>query len=221
VDKRRIGVVLLVAVTVLALAWMSLGALTGGADEVPPPPRTMGPTGPPAASAGQSDAAPSAATLPPLPTTSDPDAYASAVAGVVFGLDTTFAGPDDYRALLMAQADPQMSPRGHADLERMVAERIPEPELWERMRSNGQWSAWTTQDVWQPGAWDEVLTSGQAEPGWALRNVLGTQTTHFRDGGHDRKTSRERTVTIGMRCPAPDALVDRCQLTMVGIGVVS
>lgn len=220
-DKRRVGVVLLVAVAGLALAWLSLGAMTGGADEVPPR-STIAPSGPPAPpSARPSDAAPSAAPPPRLPSTSDPDAYATAVAGVVFGLDTTFAGPDDYRALLMAEADPQMSPRGRADLERMVAERIPDPELWERMRSNGQWSAWTTQDVWQPGAWDEVITSGQAEPGWALRNVMGTQTTHFRDGGQVRETSRERTVTIGMRCPAPEAQVDRCRLTMVGIGVVS
>ena len=103
----------------------------------------------------------------------------------------------------------------------MVAERIPAPELWARMRANEQWSAWQAEDVWQPGAWDEVVTSGQAEPGWAIRNVLGQQTTHFRDGAQDRETSRERTITIGMRCPAPGAQVDRCRLTLVGIGVVS
>ena len=161
------------------------------------------------------------AWLKGLAVTSDPNQYAVAVAAVVFGLDTTAADPNDYRALLIAEADPQMSPRGRADLERMVAERIPAPELWERMRANEQWSQWQADDVWQPGAWDEVVTSGQAEPGWAVRNVLGQQTTHFRDGGSMRSTSRERTITIGMRCPAPGALVDRCRLTLVGIGVVS
>jgi hypothetical protein len=220
VDKRRVGVVLLVAVTLLALAWLSLAGMSGGTDEVPPRPTVS-----PAVPATPSTAAPGSArkttAVPRLPRTSDPDAYAAAVAGVVFGLDTTSAGPEDYRALLMAEADPQMSPRGRAALERMIAERIPEPELWQRMRSNSQRSSWTTLDVWQPGAWDDVLTSGQAEPGWALRNVIGTQTTRFRDAGQDRETTRERTVTIGMRCPAPDALVDRCRLTMVGVGVVS
>ena len=218
-NKRGIGVVALVAVAVLALVWMTLQANPTGAENAPDP-STVGPIRTPL-TAGLPEAAPKEATLPQVPVTSDPDAYAAAVAGIVFGFDTTSAGPTNYRALLMAEADPQMSPRGRADLERMVAERIPEPELWDRMRSNGQRSAWTTQDVWQPGTWDEVVTSGQAEPGWALRNVLGHQTTHFRDSGQDRETSRERTLTIGMRCPAPDALVDRCWLTMVGIGVVS
>ena len=159
--------------------------------------------------------------LPTLPRTSDPDEYATAVAVAVFAHDTAAADPQDYRALLMAEADPQMTSRGMADLERMVAERIPTPEQWQRMRANDQWSQWQTEDVWQPGAWDEVVTSGQAEPGWAVRNVLGVQTTHFLDEGQERSTSRERTVTIGMRCPASGALVDRCRLTMVGIGVVS
>ena len=43
--------------------------------------------------------------LPRLPRTSNPDEYASAVAAVVFGLDTRLAWPGDYRALLMAEAD--------------------------------------------------------------------------------------------------------------------
>lgn len=219
-DKRRLAVAGLVAVAVLALIGITLLAVSGGSDEASQR-SASDPLAPPAPSAEPSDATATPAPLPHLPRTSNPAEYASAVAGVVFGLDTTLAGPGDYRALLMAEADPQMSPRGQADLERMIGERIPDPELWQRMRSNGQWSAWATQDVWQPGIWDDVLTSGQAEPGWALRNVIGTQTTHFRDAGQDRETSRERTITIGMRCPAPDALVDRCRLTMVGIGVVS
>ncbi len=50
-----------------------------------------------------------------------------------------------------------------------------------------------------------MVTSGQAEPGWAMRNVLGVQTTHFTDGGKAQTTLRERTITIGMRCPAEGA----------------
>lgn len=156
-----------------------------------------------------------------LPDTSNPDEYAAAIASAVFAQDTVNADPEDYRARLMVEADPHMSPRGRSDLERMVAQRIPSPEQWQRMRRNSQWSQWETEDVWQPGAWDEVVTSGQAEPGWVVRNVLGQQTVHFVDGSRARETSRERTLTIGMRCPAPGAVVDRCRLTLIGIGVVS
>lgn len=164
---------------------------------------------------------PAPGSLGLLPETSNPNEYAAAVAGAVFAQDTVNADPEDYRARLMVEADPQMSPRGRSDLERMVAERIPSPEQWQRMRRNSQWSRWETEDVWQPGAWDEVVTSGQAEPGWVVRNVLGQQTVHFVDGSQARETSRERTLTIGMRCPAPGAVVDRCRLTLIGIGVVS
>jgi hypothetical protein len=156
-----------------------------------------------------------------LPVTADPDEYAKAIAAAVFAQDTVATDPEDHRAVLMSQADPLMSARGLADLERMVSERIPTPEQWRRMRANDQWSQWTTDDVWQPGAWDEVVTSGQAEPGWVVRNVLGQQTVHFLDGGEQRTTSRERTLTIGMRCPATGAAVQRCWLTLVGVGVVS
>ncbi len=100
--------------------------------------------GPAAAVAGRVRRAGGAATEP---RTSDPDTYASSIAGVVFGLDTTYADEADHRALLMSEADPQISSRGVADLERMVGGRISEPELWARMRANEQWSQWQTEDV--------------------------------------------------------------------------
>lgn len=222
---KKLGfvVAMLTLIVVLALMWASrmTDAGEGGTPIAEPAGAASTPDLSAAPARSTPPASPSQALLSTLPETSDPDQYAAAVAAVVFSLDTRDVGPDDYRALLMSEADPQMSSRGRSDLERMVAERIPAPELWQRMRTNAQWSAWHTEDVWQPGAWDEVVTSGQAEPGWAIRNVLGQQTTHFRDGAQDRETSRERTITIGMRCPAAGAQVDRCRLTLVGIGVVS
>ena len=222
---RKLGFVLAALVLLVALV-VSLGRATRPSEDATdqePVPRADPVTALPApdVSATTTPVATPTVALPALPATSDPDEYAVAVAAVVFGLDTRDAGPEDYRALLMAEADPQMSSRGRGDLERMVAERIPTAEQWQRMRANAQWSQWQTEDVWQPGAWDEVITSGQAEPGWAVRNVLGHQTVHFDDAGQERETARERTITIGMRCPAPGAQVDRCWLTLVGIGVVS
>ena len=156
----------------------------------------------------------------PLPHTDQPDAYAVAVAEQVFGLDTRDLDPVAYRELLLADADPGLSATGRADLEALIAGRIPADELWQRMRANDQWSIFEASDVWEPGSWEQVVTSGQAEPGWALRNVTGIQTTHYVEGGVEKTSSRERTVTIGMRCPADGADVDRCYLVLVGAAVV-
>jgi hypothetical protein len=221
--KLGLGLVGILLTIVLAVAWTGRDRSANQASV----PVDVTPAAPPT---GEIATVPNE-TLPALPTTpmvpsglpvtADPDEYAKAIAAAVFAQDTVATDPEDHRASLMSQADPLMSARGRADLERMVAERIPTPEQWQRMRANDQWSQWTTDDVWQPGAWDEVLTSGQAEPGWVVRNVLGQQTVHFRDGGVQRETSRERTLTIGMRCPATGAGVARCWLTLVGVGVVS
>jgi len=155
-----------------------------------------------------------------IPATSDPDVYARAVAGVVFGMDTRRLAPGDYRDTLMGEADPSLSATGRADLARMLTERIPTAEQWARMRANQQWSAWVNLDVQVPGSWEQVLISGQAEPGWAFRNVSGVQTTRYVEDGATRTASRERTITIGMRCPAAGAEVDRCRLNLVGINVI-
>ena len=53
-----------------------------------------------------------------------------------------------------------------------------------------------------------------------MRNVTGTQTTSYVEQGEDRTAVSEPTVTIGMRCPAPGAAVDRCHLTMIGTVVI-
>lgn len=155
-----------------------------------------------------------------LTVTDAPDAYAQAVAAVVFGFDTPKLDTTDYSALLLADADPSLTAAGRADLERLISDRIPATELWQRMRANQQWSTFEASSVWEPGSWEQVVTSGQAEPGWAMRNVTGTQTTHYVEDGTLKVASRERTVTIGMRCPAPGADVDRCRLVLIGATVV-
>ena len=109
---------------------------------------------------------------------------------------------------------------GYADLERLLAERIPTGEQWARMRANAQWSTFEPTDVWEPGSWTQVVIAGQAEPGWVVRNVTGVQTTHYTENGAERSAVRERTVTVAMRCPAPGAGVDSCRLVLVGGSVL-
>jgi hypothetical protein len=155
-----------------------------------------------------------------LPHTDEPDVYATAVAETLFAVDTRSLDPADYRDLLLADADPGLSETGRADLEALVAARIPADDLWQRMRANDQRSTFEASDVWEPGSWAQVVTSGQAEPGWAMRNVTGIETTTYVEAGAEKVASRERTVTIGMRCPADGADVDRCHLVLVGATVV-
>lgn len=147
--KLAIVLVPLLLMALAALLWVGRAAGRGSdaAPVAPPGIITLAPDQPPTTSELDPDSAQSTAQAANLPSTSDPDLYAEAVAAVVFGLDTTSAGHEDYRAALLAEADPQMSPRGLADLERMVAERIPAPELWERMRANEQWSQWQAESV--------------------------------------------------------------------------
>jgi hypothetical protein len=154
--------------------------------------------------------------------TGEPDDYARSVAALVFALDTRTGSREDYRRTLLADADPGLTAGGRDDLERTLDMRIPTADAWARMSTNQQWSQWQPADVHEPGTWQRVVTAGQADPGWAMRNVTGIETTHYREAGQWRQASRERTVTVGMRCPLPDSGVelDRCRLVLVPPRVV-
>lgn len=216
----RWAVALLIVVAVVVAVALAFG----GGDDAPAASSTAAATG------TQSTAEPAiptaTAAAPEVPgmltvaRTSDPDAYADSVAALVFSMDPRVFDPEDYRAALLGEADPVMSDSGLADLEVMVDERIPDATQWARMRANEQWSTWSSTAVWEPQTWAEVVTDGLAEPGWVMRNVTGTQTTYYVDGGEDRTAVSEPTITVGMRCPAPGADVDRCHLTLLGTVVI-
>lgn len=191
----------------------------------------LGPAEPPGSSPASASAAAGSASASPTPTarwspalavmvTPDADRYAASVAELVFGMDTRTLEPGDYRGALLAAADPALSSTGRADLVRTVEERIPTADVWARMRANDQYSTWATTQVSEPGTWAQVVTSGQAQPGWVMRNVTGIQDTHYVDAGVPKTAARERTLTIGMRCPASGIDLDRCQLLLVGTTVL-
>lgn len=219
---KHIGwaVALLIVVVVVVAVALAFGS---GGDDVPAtsPSAATGtpPTTDPVAPAATA-AAPEVPGMLTIADTSDPDVYADSVAALVFSMDPRAFDPQDYRAVLMGEADPTMSDSGLADLALMVDERIPDATQWARMRANEQWSAWSSTAVWEPQTWAEVVTDGLAEPGWVMRNVTGTQTTYYVDGGEDRTAVSEPTITVGMRCPAPGAHVDRCHLTLLGTVVI-
>jgi hypothetical protein len=160
------------------------------------------------------------ASSPPV-VTSDPDAYAAAIATTVFGLDTRRSSPTELRSVLLGEADPMLSDEGRADLTATVDTRIPTADLWQRMRDNQQWSTWTPSQTWEPATWAQAVTSGYAEPGWVMRNVAGIQVTTYVEQGVEKSTSRERALSVLMRCPAPESGVDRCRLALVSTTVIS
>lgn len=145
----------------------------------------------------------------------DPDRYAAHVAGLLFSRDTRTADVDDLRGELLAEADPGLTESGLADLVRTIGARIPSADAWGRMRANQQWSEWHMQSIWEPAAWQEAVTSGYAEPGWTMRTVNGIEVTHYAERGEERTSSAERTISLIMRCPTPDAPVDRCRLALL------
>lgn len=163
-------------------------------------------------------ATPTASALPAL---DDPDEYAEQIASLVIAQDTTACTPDEVRDRLLAEADPTLSETGRADLERTIAVRIPDEPMWSRMRENQQWSEWTPRAVWEPGAWQQAVTSGYAEPGWAMRNVSGIEVTHYTEDDEPRVSTRERTLSVLMRCPAAGSPVERCHLALLSTTAVS
>jgi hypothetical protein len=152
-------------------------------------------------------------------TSAAPDEYARLVADLVFAMDTRAGTAETFRARLLDQADPGPSERGRADLERLLAPRVPAADRWSRMAANKQWSSWTTTSVYVPGTWERLVTEGRAHAGWAMRNVTGVQTVQYRDSGAWRESGRERTVTVAMRCPRPDDAsdLDGCRLLLVPV----
>jgi hypothetical protein len=150
----------------------------------------------------------------------DPDEYAERIASLVLAQDTRTGTPDDVRDPLLAEADPTLSETGLADLERTIAVRIPDDLMWSRMRGNQQWSEWTPRSVWEPGARQQAVTSGYAEPGWAMRNVSGIEVIHYIEDGEPRASTRERTLSVLMRCPAAGSPVERCHLALLSTTAV-
>ena len=143
------------------------------------------------------------------------DEYAAVIGSLVFEIDTRTSTAAQVRERLRREADPQLSDDGLGDLYDTIGARVPADALWDRMRSNGQWSEWAPTRTWEPAAWAQVVTGGHAEPGWVMRNVTGVLTTHYVEDGMSRSTSREATLSVAMRCPTDSVHLSSCRLVLI------
>jgi hypothetical protein len=218
--RRLTVVVIVVVVAAVVLGVLVLGRDEGGATAegaVPDAASTV--SAHPKASAEDRAREASPASV----ATADPDEYARAIAAVVFAVDTREGSSDELRAALLSEADPRLSDTGLADLTRLLRVRVPTDAEWTRMAANQQVSQWQATDVHEPGTFSQMVVEGVTDPGWAMRNVTGIQTVHYRDAGGWRESARERTVTVAMRCPLPESGVtdlDSCRLLLVPATVV-
>ena len=147
--------------------------------------------------------------------TSNQDEYAAFIGSLVFEMDIRTSTAAQVRERLRREADPQLSDDGLGDLYATIDARVPADALWERMRSNGQWSEWAPTRTWEPAAWAQVVTGGHADPGWVMRNVTGVQTTHYVEDGFNRSTSREATLSLVMRCLGNAVDRPSCRLVLI------
>jgi hypothetical protein len=159
------------------------------------------------------------AALPTLPDTSDPDAYAAAVAEALFGMDYTTFGPEDYELLLTDALWPEIVPEDRSRIVATVSRRIPTPNMWEQMRSIQQTAEFDVGLVWEPRAGRQGREERWWPDGVVLRNVSGTQTETWRaSDGSTQNSTREVAVTVGVACAPPTSL---CRLLSIQPNVES
>jgi hypothetical protein len=159
------------------------------------------------------------AALPTLPDTSDPDAYAAAVAETLFGMDYTNVGPEDYERLLADALWPDVVAEDRSRIIATISRRIPTPDMWEQMRSIQQTAVFDVELVWEPRAGRQGRDEQWWPDGVVLRNVSGTQTETWRaSDGSMQSSTREVAVTVGVACAPPASL---CRLLSIQPNVES
>jgi hypothetical protein len=208
-----IGLVLLIvavaAVLVMTLTRASDDPSTTTAGEAgeqlpPTPPARPGeltPKRPP----GEGGSRTASTAQPSLPDTDDPDAYAVAVAEALYGMDHANHGPADYEALFAAALWEEIVLEAREAIEATISARIPDEDMWQRMRLVSQAGAFELEAVWEPGLGRQGRGERWWPPGVAMRTVSGTQTEIWRPPGERTQTStRPVAVTVVVVC-APSA----------------
>lgn len=146
----------------------------------------------------------------PLPQTTDPIAYARAVASSLFDWDTASGYlPTDYSATVLADADP--SGEETPGLLDDVATYLPTPEQWLDLGAMKVVQSITVTDAYVPASWPATLAQahGQLRPGTTAVTITGIRHRSGVWNGQRATSSSPVSFTVFDACPPA---FDRCHV---------
>lgn len=198
--RHRPIAIITALVLILAVAGMGLYGLLAGPDEISEI------TDPGDSAVSESESADDPAldpTVPPIPTTSDTQTFAHAVAERIFTWDTTTGlMPLDYSADILEFGDP--SGTEQAGLASDLASYFPTRDAWVELRTYSTAQHLSIKDSYTPQAWAEAVD--QARPGQlpAGATAVTIEGTRHRTGIWDHEPvtiTHEVAFTLFLTCP--------------------
>lgn len=149
-------------------------------------------------------------TLPPLPQTQNPIAYAKAVAGAVFDWDTTSGlTTTDYTQVLVVDADPSgVETNG---LVTDLATYLPTDDAWAQLREYGTKQTIDIDRTYVPKSWETAKRedAGQIADGTVAITIEGTR---YRTGKWLEKAQRSSHDVSFTAFVACQPAFDRCHI---------
>ena len=137
-----------------------------------------------------------------LPVTSDPDAFAAAVAEFVLGMDPARRAPRTYRDALSDALDRDVLGDDYDRLRSATLAWIPDDVTWRRQADLEQLASFRTKDVVEP---DRAIFSGDAPQGHEVRTINGLQEIgYLAEDGSRASHTQARALSVWMFCPPGD-----------------
>lgn len=202
--RRRLIVLASALLLMLMVASIGVYGLLVGPDTTPESSETDEPA---PTVAVPSDSPEPEATIPPVPTSSDPETFARAVAERIFTWDTTTGlMPLDYTAAILEVGDP--SGTEQAGLASDLASYLPTREAWIDLRTYATTQHLSIEDTYIPRAWsdaEEQARTGQLPDGAIAVTIEGNR--HREGVWNDEPVTSEHDVafTIFLACPAGES----------------
>jgi hypothetical protein len=174
------------------------------------PTTSVTPTAPAASDVSPKPSA-SIATLPPIRSTSDADAFAREAAGALINWDAARDfDPADYAQVIVDAGDP--SGTETAGLASDVRTYLPTADAWVTLRTYGTRQWLTIDEAFVPASWSDAIdqaTPGQLLPGTIAYTITGTRHRAGIVGTQAQETSRPIAFTLFIAC---EPSFDECRL---------
>jgi hypothetical protein len=153
----------------------------------------------------------SSATLPPIRSTSDAEAFAREAAGALINWDAaTDFDPADYAQVIVDAGDP--SGTETAGLASDVRTYLPTADAWLTLRTYGTRQWLTIDEAFVPASWSDAIdqaTPEQLLPGTIAYTITGTRHRAGIVGTQAQETSRSIAFTLFIAC---EPSFDECRL---------